>query len=179
MDQLKNRLETNGRISKVSVPSVSPTADTDAVYEDKIKKLARLTQRRVIEWYAVEASTIPTLSFAKVLTAYEAGFDGEKLRLTETGYEKQRPLTRLDPFVGHGGLASLAPFARTNELQDIVLSLHLLDLNGQPTFKFPHVEAIYDLFNEVKKQQSDIDRFLRAIDAAAATTEEQHNQTDK
>ena len=60
----------------------------------------------------------------------------------------------------------------------VVLSLYLVDRNGRPTFNFPSIEAIYDLLSEVKKQQSDINRFLSAIDAAAAATEEQQKQTD-
>jgi len=168
-----DQLNTNGGASTVSGSPTSTTAETDAVYEDKIRKLAQLTQQGKIEWKTVDASTIPTLSFARVLTAYEASFGGEKLRLTETGYEMRNALG------GLAGLSLLFPAMRTKEMESIVLSLHLLDRNGRPTFKFPSVEAIYDLFNEVKKQQSDIDRFLRAIDAAVDTTEEQHKQTDK
>ncbi len=171
-----DQLNLNGRTSTVSASDVS---EIDAVYEDKINKLAMLTSRGTVKWHTVDAASIPTLSFARVLTAYEASFGGEKLRLIETSYEKRSSHTGLDPFVGRGGLASLLPSARTSERQEIVLSLCLLDSNGQPVFTFSSDEAIYDLFNEIKKQQPDIDRFLRAIDAAVDTTEEQHKQTDK
>ncbi len=170
-----DQLNSNGQTSTVPASAIT---ETDAVYEDKINKLAALTRRGIVKWHTVDASSIPTLSFARVLTAYEASFGGEKLHLVETNYEKQSSRTGLDPFIGRGGLVSLLPSARINERQEIVLSLYLLDLNGQPTFKFPRVEAIYDLFNEVKKQQSDVARFLSAIDAAAAATEEQQKQTD-
>lgn len=148
--------------STTSIASVSATSDvdTDIIFEEKIKKLARLTQQGTVEWKTVDASAIPTLSFARVLTAYEASFGGERLRLIETGYEKR------NLFASLGGLSSMFPTMRTNEMDSIVLSLHLLDRNGRPTFKFPNVAAIYDLLSEIKMRQSDIVGFLKAIDAA-------------
>ena len=151
-----DQLNTNGGTSTVSVPPASAATDLDAVYEEKISKLAKLTQRGTIKWHTVDASSIPTLSFARVLTAYEATFGGEKLRLLETGYEKRNPFSIM------GGL-----LPKTSEMGSVALSLHLLDQNGRPTFRFPSVEAIYALLGEVKAQQSDIAGFLNAIDVAA------------
>ncbi len=166
-----DQLNTNGGTSTVPSPATSNAAGTDAVYEEKVRKLAKLTQRGTIEWHIIDASSVPTLSFARVLTAYEAAFGGEKLRLTETGYEKRNLSVMLR------GLSSLFP-SNTNEMGSIALSLHLLDQNDRPTFKFPSVKAIYDLFSEIKMKQLDVDHFLNAIDAAAATTEEQQKQID-
>ena len=145
-----DQLDTNGGTSTASVPPASAATDLDAVYEEKISKLAKLTQRGTIKWHTVDASSIPTLSFARVLTAYEATFGGENLRLLETGYEKREPF-----------------LPKTNEMGSIALSLHLLDQNDRPTFRFPSVKAIYALLGEVKAQQSDIAGFLDAIDVAA------------
>ena len=174
-----DQLNTNGGTSTLSATPASNATETDAFYEDKIKILAQITRKGIVEWKTVDASTILTLSFARVLTAYEATFGGEKLRLTETGYE-QHPANSInsfvDAFVGKGGLGLMFPImktskARTNEMQSIVLSLHLLDLNGRPTFRFPNVEAIYDLFSEIKMKQSDVAGFFQAIDAAVDAAE--------
>lgn len=158
------QLETEGRASSASAATTSSgTANTDAFYEEKIKKLARLTQQGTVKWRTVDASAIPTLSFARVLTAYEADFGGERLRLIETGYERQSLAAH---FSALSSFSSLFPPVKTNEMASIVLSLHLLDRNGRPTFKFPSVGAIYDLLSEIKMQQSDVAGFLSAIDTA-------------
>ena len=155
-----DQLETKGGTPVTSDAATLGTTDRDAFYEDKIKKLARLTQQGTVKWHTVDASSIPTLSFARVLTAYEADFGNERLRLIETGYEKQNLLANL------AGLSTLFPM-RTNEMASIVLSLHLLDRNGRPTFRFPNIEAIYDLLSKIKMSQSDVAGFLSAIEAAA------------
>ena len=159
-----DQLATKGQMPAASISTASGTSNDDSLYEDKIKKLATLTQQGKVEWHIVDASTIPTLSFARVLTAYEASFGGETLRLIETGYE-QRNMSSLI-----GGLSSLFS-ARTNEMSAIALSLYLLDQNGRPTFRFPSVKAIYELLNEIKMKQSNIARFLSAIDNAVDNTE--------
>ena len=158
-----DQLETKNQASVDA--ATSDTTGTNAFYEDKIKKLIILTEQGALNWHTVDASTIPTLSFARVLTAYEASFGGERLRLIETGYE-QRNLSSI-----MGGLSSLFS-PKTNEMSAIALSLHLLDLNGRPAFKFPSVDAVYDLLGEVKIKQLDIVGFLGAIDAAVADARE-------
>ena len=156
-----DQLETKNQISVDA--ATSDTTGTNDFYEDKVKKLTILTEQGSLNWHIVDATTIPTLSFARVLTAYEASFGGERLRLTETGYE-QRNLSSI-----MGGLSSLFS-PETNKMSSIAMSLHLLDQNGRPAFKFPSSVAIYELLSEVKMKQLDVAGFLGAIDAAVGDT---------
>jgi hypothetical protein len=140
------------------------TKAEDKKWAEAISNLIVLTKSNKIEWSPIDPSAVSVFSGrARALSAYEATYSQQKMRIQEDGYP---PQDISDSLLAISGFAPRTYVS--GNITATKISLRLLDRYGGTTFVFPQVAGLGDLLTAVKAQQANIEGFLDNIKQAVA-----------
>ena len=138
--------------------------EDDVKWVEAVHNLITLTKGGALKWTPVDPSDVVVYSSrARVLSAYEATYSRQRMRLQEEGYPPP------DPREAIFAISGFAPPTKTGgNITETQVSLRLLDTYGGTTFVFPQVDGLGDLLAAAKTQQANIEGFLDDIKQAVA-----------